>query len=215
MINYYLKRINTLNIIHRNRRGENLLSLLDNERFYEIYSEETDRELLKEIKKQLVEKLEEALLRKDGDLLNKKDVYGRTELMNIAREKYVSPSVFKKLIENLPLNDLNAVDDNGNTALMYSLVVKHYKEHAEKEKKTISHYQSLSYTEELMEKGANVEIKNIEGETMYDIAERLTKGESVEIIYGYYSTEEEEEKKNLVISLQNRERGKIERGVVV
>lgn len=208
MMYYYLKKIDKVNMIHRNRRGENLLSLLDNERFYEIYSEETDRELLKEIKKQLVEKLEEALLRKDADFLNKKDVYGRTELMNIAREKYVRPSVFKQLIENLPPDELNAVDDNGNTALMYSLVVKNYKEHEEKEKKTISYYKSLSYTEELMKKGANDEIRNIEGETMYDIAERLTKGESMEEIYGSnYSDEEKNPEKNRVLYLQNRERG--------
>ena len=218
MINYYLKKIDKLNIIHRNRRGENLLSLLDNERFYEIYSEETDRELLKEIKKQLVEKLEEALLGEKGRFLlsSMRDVYGRTELMNIAREKYVSPLVFKKLIENLTIDELNAVDDNGNTALMYSLVVKHYKKYDEKEKKTISNYKTQRYTDELMEKGANVEIKNIEGETMYDIAERLTKGEeSDKIIYGYgtdMSDEEKEEElkknsKKLALFLQNRERG--------
>ena len=187
MMNYYLEKVDSVKINHRNRRGENLLSLLDDERLYDIYREDSDRDLLKEFKEKLLKKVEEVLLREKADICNIRDVYGRTELMNIAREKYVSPSVFKKLIENLTPDELNAVDNHGNTALMYSLVVKNYK-------KTISHYKSLSYTEELMEKGANDEIRNIEGETMYDIAERLTKGESMEEIYGY-STEEEEKKK--------------------
>ena len=187
-----------------------MLSLLDDERLYDIYEEESDRELLKKFKEKLLKKVEEVLLREKADIWNIRDVYGRTELMNIAREKYVSPSVFQKLIENLTEDELNAVDNYGNTALMYSLVTKNYKEGEEKRKKTISYYESLSYTEMLMEKRANDEIRNIEGETMYDIAERLTNGESMEEIYGSNEEEnlEENPEKNWALYLYNRERGK-------
>ena len=210
MMNYYLEKVDTLKINHRDRKGENLLSLLDDERLYDIYEEESDRELLKKFKEKLLKKVEEVLLREKADIWNIRDVYGRTELMNIAREKYVSPSVFQKLIENLTEDELNAVDNYGNTALMYSLVTKNYKEGEEKRKKTISYYESLSYTEMLMEKRANDEIRNIEGETMYDIAERLTNGESMEEIYGSNEEEnlEENPEKNWALYLYNRERGK-------
>lgn len=181
MLNDYVKRENNVNVLfHRNDKGENLLNLL-NIKIFEGFKwvgdqsyEENEKysKNIEELTTELLHKIEEILL-EDSSIVNRLDREGRTELMNIANEKYIKPKVFEKIIKNMTTEELNIQDYRGYTVFMHSLVDKDEDKYRV-EKNEIK----LLYQDALIKKGVDVySIKNVEGHTAMDIVKNLKERE--------------------------------------